>query len=134
MRMDRQGFAYPPYRLRIDRARAAQYVAAQGVEAGDDGSVPPTYMIFLRGESHGVDLFTDLDIPRQRALHGGQRYEWFAPIGWDDAFDVTARVTKITEKASKSGPLWFADVEYEYRNADSGEVALREITRIIERG
>jgi len=40
----------------------------------------------------------------------------------------------LTEKASKSGPLWFADVEYEYRNADSGELALREITRIIERG
>ena len=133
MRMDRQGFVYPPYRLRIDRELAAQYVAAQGVGNADD-QVPPTYMIFLRGESHGVDLFVDLDIPRQRALHGGQRYEWFAPIGWDDAFDVTARVVKMTQKTSKSGPLWFADVEYEYRNADSGELALRELTRIIERG
>jgi hypothetical protein len=134
MRMDRQGFVYPPYRLRIDRSRAAQYVAAQGAHLGDDGAVPPTYMIFLRGESQGVDLFVDLGIPRQRALHGGQRYEWFLPMGWDDTFEVTARVVKITEKTSKSGPLWFADVEYDYRNEASGELALRETTRIIERG
>jgi len=134
MRMDRQGFVYPSYRLRIDRDRASEYVAAQGAQLAVDEAVPPTYMIFLRGESQGVDLFVDLDIPRQRALHGGQRYEWFTPIGWDDVFDVTARVAKITEKASRSGPLWFADVEYEYRNAQSREVALLETTRIIERG
>src|SRR3546814_7539900 len=64
-------------------------------------NVPPTYLIFLRGEEHGVNLFTDLDIPRNRALHGGQKYEWFSPIQWDDSMEVTARVVTITEKTTK---------------------------------
>ncbi len=133
MRMDREGHVYPTYRLRPDRALGSKYIESQGAGADANG-VPPTYMIFLRGEAHGVDLFADLDIPRQRALHGGQRYEWFAPIDWNDELDVTAKVTKITEKASKSGPLWFAEVEYQYRIARTGELALREITRVIQRG
>jgi 3-methylfumaryl-CoA hydratase len=79
------------------------------------------------------DLFTDLGIPRERALHGGQRYEWFAPVGWDDELEVVTTIRKITEKAGKSGTLWFADVDYDYRLAD-GRLALRETTQIIERG
>ena len=70
--------------------------------------------------------------PRQKALHGGQRYEWFAPIGWEDEVSVTVTVNKITEKQTKSGTLWFADVQYDYALAD-GTPALREITRLIKR-
>lgn len=133
MRKEREGWVYPTYRIRPDRELARKYLAAQGV-AGTPAEVPPTYMIFLRGEAHGVDLFKDLDIPRQRALHGGQRYEWLAPIGWEDDVDVTAKVLRITEKTGKNGTLWFADVEYEYRLARSNELAVRELTRIIKRG
>ena len=133
MRKESEGKQYPAYRLRPSRDLARKYLASQGA-ATSLVEVPPTYMIFLRGESHGVDLFKDLDIPRSRALHGGQRYEWFAPIGWDDELEVVARVQKITEKTTKSGLMWFVDLEYEYRLARSGELALRETTRIIERG
>jgi hypothetical protein len=132
MRKEREGWTYPAYRLRPDRALAAKYLEAQG-EAADLAAVPLTYMIFLRGEAQGVDLFKDLDIPRDKALHGGQRYEWHAPIGWDDALDVTATVERITEKTGKNGTLWFADVAYEYRRARDGALALRELTRIIKR-
>src|SRR3546814_20391745 len=96
-------------------------------------NVPPTYLIFLRGEAHGVNLFTDLDIPRNRALHGGQKYEWFSPIQWDDSMEVTARVVTITEKTTKSGPLWIADVEYDYKRAADGQLVLGELTRSEER-
>ena len=132
MRKEREGWTYPAYRLLPDRALAAKYLEAQG-EAADLAAVPLTYMIFLRGEAHGVDLFKDLDIPRDKALHGGQRYEWHAPIGWDEALDVTATVERITEKTGKNGTLWFADVAYEYRRARDGALALRELTRIIKR-
>lgn len=133
MRKELEGKQYPSYRLRPSRDLAQKYLASQGATTCLD-EVPPTYMIFLRGEPHGVDLFRDLDIPRNRALHGGQRYEWFAPIGWDDELEVVARVQKITEKTTKNGSLWFADLEYEYRHVRSGELALRETTRIIKRG
>jgi hypothetical protein len=129
---DHEGRTYPAYRLLPDRALGRKYRQALGLAA--DGELPLTYPIFLRGERHGVDLFRDLDIPREQALHAGQRYEWFQPIGWDDALDVTARVERVTEKAGKTSTLWFVDVVYDYRLAVSGVLAARETTRLIKRG
>ncbi|CAM5547556.1 hypothetical protein ECAE60S_04317 [Eoetvoesiella caeni] len=132
MRMEMQGHVYPPYLLKIDEDLAKKFLRSMGLESESE-NVPPTYLIFLRGEAHGVNLFTDLDIPRNRALHGGQKYEWFSPIQWDDSMEVTAKVVTITEKTTKSGPLWIADVEYDYTRAADGELVLRELTRIIKR-
>src|SRR5687767_9505306 len=140
MNMHLQGHVYPPFRLRADRKRAAEMLAGMGIETLPGGpeampaEVPPTYFIFLRGESHGVDLFADLDIPREKALHAGQRYEWLAPIGWDDELDVVVRIDKLAAKEGKSGKLWFADVVFEYRLARTGALALRETTRLVKRG
>ena len=132
-RMSLAGKVYPPYRLKPDRALAAKMSTGQGL-AGAPAEVPPTYFIYLRGETRGVNLFADLDIPRERALQAGQRYEWFAPIGWDDEVEVTARIALLTEKQSRSGRLWFADVEFEYRTLPQRTLALRETTRIAKRG
>jgi len=129
--MEMQGHVYPPYRLRIDKGLASKLLRSMGMEETD--AVPATYLIFLRGEAQGVNLFTDLDIPRNKALHGGQKYEWFEPIGWDDTLQVTATVEKITEKTTKSGPLWIADVVYDYQRESDGKPVLRELTRIIKR-
>jgi len=133
MNMQMQGHVYPPYRLRPDRGLAEQLLRGQGVDAAPD-QVPLTYMIFLRGETLGVDLFKDLDIPREKALHGGQRYEWFAPVDWDDELEVTATVQKLSEKEGGRGKIWFADVTYDYVNAATGQKVLREVTRLIKRG
>jgi len=130
MRMERSGHSYPPYRLKPDRALARKFMAGLGID-GDPERVPPTYMIFLRGETLGVDLFADLDIPRQKALHGGQRYEWFKPIGWDDELAVHAKVDKIVEKQGKRGPVWFADVTFDYRRVSDDKLVLRELTRLV---
>ena len=132
MNMQLEGKVYPPYRLRPDRALAAKMLAGQGRAAPASG--PPTYFIFLRGETRGVDLFTDLDIPREKALHAGQRYEFLAPIGWNDEVEVTTRIAKLAAKEGKGGKLWFADVEYEYRVLPARTLALREITRLVKRG
>jgi hypothetical protein len=131
MRMELKGHCYPPYRIKVDRVLARKFMAGLGVD-GDPKRVPPTYMIFLRGEALGVDLFKDLDIPRQKALHGGQRYEWFAPLDWDDEVDVHARVDKIVEKQGKRGPVWFADVTFDYRRVRDDKLMLRELTRLVK--
>ncbi len=132
MNMQLEGKVYPPYRLKPDRALVAKMLAGQGL-AGTADAVPPTYFIFLRGETRGVDLFADLDIPREKALHAGQRYEWFAPVGWDDEVEVTVRIARLSAKESKAGKLWFADVEYEYRILPARTLAVREITRLVKR-
>lgn len=131
MRMERAGHVYPAYRIKPDRKLARQLMAGLGVD-GEPERVPPTYMIFLRGETLGVDLFEDLDIPRQKALHGGQRYEWFGPISWDDELAVIAKVDRITEKQGKRGPIWFADVTFEYRRIRDDALVLRELTRLVK--
>lgn len=131
MRGERAGQVYPAFRVRPDRALARKMNAGMGIDA-DPEHVPPTYMIFLRGETRGVNLFADLDIPRQKALHGGQRYEWYGPIGWDDEFDVTAKIDEIIEKQSKRGPIWFANVSFEYRRASDQMLVLRELTRLVK--
>lgn len=130
MRAELQGRAYPPYTLRPDRDKATKFMAALGVPY--NGKVPLTYLIFLRGETLGVDLFKDLDIPREKALHGGQRYEWFAPITFDDELSVVATIDKVIEKQGKRGPVWFADVSFEYRKVENDELALREVTRLVK--
>ena len=132
MRKEREGHIYPAYTLRPSRNLAEKYLASQGAPV-ELSAVPSTYMIFLRGEARGIDLFQDLDIPRNKALLGGQRYEWFAPIGWDDDVQVTTTVLKIVEKTTKSGPLWIADVQYDYTLASTRQLAVRELTRIIKR-
>jgi hypothetical protein len=131
MRMDRAGHVYPPYRLKPDRRLAKQFLVGLGLDT-EPQTVPPTYMIFLRGETLGVDLFKDLDIPREKALHGGQRYEWFVPITWEDELKVTATVDKIVEKQGKRGPVWFADVCFDYRRASDDTLMLRELTRLVK--
>jgi hypothetical protein len=131
MRMDRVGHVYPPYRLKPDRALARKLMSGLGIDRPPE-KVPPTYMIFLRGEGLGVDLFTDLDIPRQKALHGGQRYEWFAPLDWDEEVAVTATVDKIVEKQGKRGPVWFADVRFDYRRVRDDLLIVRELTRLVK--
>lgn len=135
MDMSKQGHRWPTYRLTPDRELAARYLRGQGADPAAPGAldrVPATYMIFLRGEDHGVRLFQDLDISYVKALHGGQKYEWFGEIGWDDEIEVEARVDSMTEKDGRSGKIWFADVTYEYRNAATGEPVLRELTRMVE--
>jgi hypothetical protein len=131
MRMDRVGHVYPPYRLRPDRRLARKLMSGLGIDRAPE-KVPPTYMIFLRGEGLGVDLFTDLDIPRQKALHGGQRYEWFTPLDWDEEVAVTATIDKIIEKQGKRGPVWFADVRFDYRRVRDDVLVLRELTRLVK--
>lgn len=131
MRLEMAQHVYPPYRLKPSRELANQLMQALGVP-GQTDVVPPTYLIFLRGEQLGVNLFADLDISRQKALHGGQRYEWFAPVSFDDELDVTVSIGNITEKQARRGPIWFVDVNFEYHRVRDGELVVRELTRLIK--
>ncbi len=130
---DHEGKVYPPYQVCPDRTMGLQYAQALGLSALP-ARPPPTYLIFLRGETQGVDLFSDLEIPRHQALHGGQRYEWFAPVEWDEVLEVRVRIDRVLEKNSKAGPLWFVDASFDYHHAQSGVLAVREVTRLIKRG
>jgi N-terminal half of MaoC dehydratase len=131
MKPEMTDHVYAPFRLKPDRELARKFLSALGVSEPPT-RVPPTYLIFLRGEQLGVDLFTDLDIPREKALHGGQRYEWHEPVSFDDELEVSARVERITSKQGKRGTVWFADVSFEYFRVRDRKLVVREVTRLIE--
>ncbi len=131
MKLDQQGYVFPPYKLTPDKSLAESFLRGQGAPV-DLSKVPPTYFIFLRGRKHDVDMFEFLGISYKKALHGGQRYEWYQPIGWEDELDVTVTIEKITEKEGRGGKIWFADISYDYARPDGSRV-LREITHLIER-
>lgn len=131
--IENEGRVFPRLRLLPDPGLAEQYWAALGVQSPPQ-ALPPTYLIFLRAERLGVDLFKEFGIPRRQALHGGQRYEWFEDFGVDDALDVDVRVDRVAHKQSKSGPLSFVDVVFEYRRAQGDGLVAREVTRLIKRG
>ena len=133
MRVEMQGHVYPPYRLRPDRGLARKFMSALGVNAEPRNRRRPISSFFA-ARSWGLIFSRIIHIPREKALHGGQRYEWFSPVSFDDEFVVTARVeNKIVEKEGKRGKVWFADgVDFEYRLAQSGELAVREVTRLVE--
>ena len=130
MQTQMTGHVYPPYRLKPDRELARKLRTALAWD--EDDVVPATYLIFLRGERLGVDLFDDIAIPRQKALLGGQRYEWFAPVSFDDELSVRATVGTVTEKQGKRGTISFVNVTYEYRRVRDGQLVVREVTRLIE--
>jgi len=65
-------------------------------------------------------------------LHGGQRYEWFTPVAFEDELSVTATVGNITQKEGKRGRIWFVDITYDYRRVRDGTLAVREVTRLIK--
>lgn len=131
--MEHEGRVFPRRRLSPDPELAQLYWRTLGVDSPPE-ALPLTYLIFLRSEGLGVNLFEELGIPRQQALHGGQRYEWFLTVAPDTELDVDIRVDRVVHKQSKSGPLSFVDVTFEYRLASSGELAVREVTRLIKRG
>lgn len=131
MNMDMQGHVFAPFKLTPNKALAEKFLQGQGADI-DLSVVPPTYMIFLRGEERGVNLFKSLNIPREKALHGGQRYEWKQPIRWGEDYTVYVTIEKIVEKDGRGGKIWFADACFDYYD-DEGVNVLREKTSLIER-
>lgn len=131
MNMEKQGTVFPPYKVTPDRRLARLFMEGSGVDV-DPVEVPPTYLIFLRGETLGVNVFTELNIPRQKALHGGQRYDWVRPVQWGETLTTTVSVKSIIEKQGSNGKIWFADIEYAYDD-ETGARVVTEISRLIER-
>ena len=131
MDMSKQGHVFAPFQVTPDRVMAAAFLEGQGADPKSE-TVPPTYLIFLRGETRGVDLFDALDIPREKALHGGQTYEWHAPVDWGETLTVVATVDSMVEKSGRNGTVWFANVTLDYSKAD-GTLAVREVTKLVKR-
>lgn len=80
----------------------------------------------------GVSIDTLLPkFPLERAMAGGLDIQYLKPIHPGDWLTAVRTLTAIYEKAGRSGPLIFYEVEMEIRD-DQGDLVLREkTTRIL---
>lgn len=78
-----------------------------------------------------TDEVEQLDLDRQRVLHGEQRYRYEEPIVAGDVLEGVRRVTNIRQKdGQRGGTMTFVTIETRYTNQDEEWVATAEQTLI----
>lgn len=69
-------------------------------------------------------------LPTQRAMAGETSVELHAPVVAGDVITVDKRIVDLYEKAGRSGPLVFVDMEFVFTNQHGDLVARERFTRI----
>ena len=69
-------------------------------------------------------------LPTRRAMAGETTIELGAPIVAGDVITVDKRIVGMYEKAGRSGPLVFVDMEFAFTNQHGEKVARERFTRI----
>lgn len=143
MEKDAIGRTSAPVTLRIEQGKIREFARA----IKDDN---PVYFgeEYARREADGIpppptfsmtQAFWDdgrgripLDMDLRRVLHGGQEFEYVAPIRAGDVLTAQGRVADVFKKPGKrGGEMTFAVLETEYRN-QRDEVVLYSRSTIIE--
>lgn len=132
-----------PQREIVTRRDIRKYAVATGSRQQKylDGDVaPPMFHVPLFWDvvaldqlsPDGVSIDTLLPkFPLERAMAGGLDIQYLKPIHPGDWLTAVRTLTAIYEKAGRSGPLIFYEVEMEIRD-DQGDLVLREkTTRIL---
>ena len=81
---------------------------------------PPT---FLRS----IAIPDPIDIPSALALDAGSKWEYYQPIKPGDTITVVQKVTEVTEKQGRHGPMILATVEIIYTN-QFGELVIKQLS------
>jgi acyl dehydratase len=79
-----------PVHLDVERARAAGYA---------DVVAPPMFAVVYSAPSVGPPIFDpEIELNFAMMVHGGQEFEWGAPVVAGDEIDTVARVKDISER------------------------------------
>lgn len=68
--------------------------------------------------------YQQLDIPYKRVLNGGTDTEYLADICAGDALTATTKITDLTEREGRMGPMLIVSQETTFRNQDGDVVAI----------
>ena len=88
---------------------------------------PPGFLghpIVIPGRPAPQTPYQQLDIPYKRVLNGGTDIEYFADICAGDALTATTKITDLTEREGKVGPMLIVSQETTFRNQDGDVVAI----------
>jgi acyl dehydratase len=137
------GKEYPPFPVTVERGKIREFAQAIGdanpfyvdervgrASGWGDVIAPPTFPITFRDEAADTGaLLRDLGVDVSRLLHGEQEFELFRPIRPGETFLVRTRITDVTEKTGRSGPMAFVVREIAVTDRANEIVAtMRQVT------
>jgi hypothetical protein len=94
---------------------------------------PPTFPIYVTAEYVERLIVDELKLDRRRVVHGEQEYEYLRPLQVGDRLICKARIAdEYTKESQRSGAMRFIVCETEMRDAETGELVLRERSTAIE--
>lgn len=132
------GKTYPPVTYPITKDEVVNYADAildDNSMYRDGTMAPPLFVVRYARELLGQSILDpELALNILMLVHGGQEYEFFAPVKIGDKITSQAKVLDIYDKTSKSGrTLDFVVVESESKN-QNGELVCKGKWTFIIRG
>jgi len=141
LKTDAVGKTYPPVHYAVGREKVREFASAVGEEderyhdldaareAGyDDVVAPPMFVVVYTGRAIGPALFDpEVGIDFARMVHGGQEFEWGAPVVAGDEIATEVEVKDVSER----GGLQFFVFESRSTNQDGETVCTGTWTNIV---
>ena len=132
-------------RDRLDPPHAARWLATFDLPAPSTGAMPQgVHFALCTPDAPTVSLGPDghplrddgpasflPPVPLPRRMWAASAIEFLAPIAIGGAIERTSRVTAVTPKEGKTGPMVFVEVAHETRAG--GELAVRETQTLVYR-
>jgi len=81
--------------------------------------------IVVPGKPTAAHPATSLNIPYKRVLNGGTDIEYFQDVFAGDALTATSKISDLTEREGKMGPMLIISTETTFRNLDGEVVAVQ---------
>ncbi|MEO8457774.1 MAG: MaoC family dehydratase N-terminal domain-containing protein [Chloroflexota bacterium] len=140
------GVESEPTRYEIDNTGCRQFARAVGYtdpiyfdeeaakKRGYRGIVAPVGFLGLPvvvpGQPARVPEAFRLEIPYKRVLNGGTDIEYYADVCAGDKLTASTKLTNLTEREGKNGPMLMVDTETIFRNEAGETVAVQRGTAI----
>ncbi|MGO9931075.1 MAG: MaoC family dehydratase N-terminal domain-containing protein [Steroidobacteraceae bacterium] len=94
---------------------------------------PPTFPVCATADYVTQLIFEELKLDRSRTVHGEHEYEYFRPLRVGDRLICRARLSEdFVKPGRRGGQMRFIITETEMRDAESGELVVRERSTSIE--
>ena len=137
----RIGVESEPVRYEVDNTGCRQFARAVGYTdpvffdedyargKGHRGILSPAgflgHPVIVAGQPARMPEAFRLEIPYKRVLNGGTDIEYFAEVCSGDVLTAATKLTNLTEREGKVGPMLIVDTETIFRNEAGETVAIQ---------
>jgi acyl dehydratase len=140
------GKEYPPFSVDVEKGRLRLFSKAVGSDSPiyvDEAAAkaagfraipaPPTFAYTVTMDAgQSFNVLEDMGVDLPKAVHGAQRFEYFAPICAGDTITGQQRVKNVYDK--KGGALLFIETEIALQNQLGETVCRLDSTIIVRNG